>query len=92
MHTQIIDNNEGIVIRRTQDVESIIDYAADKRKAGETGSSDMKLAAEFPMVVIENYCNVNGITFNEFLSNPIHCKRMLGDPDLKYFRIWEGKA
>ena len=92
METRVIDNNEGIVIKRVQDVESIVNFAADKRKAGEVGTPDMKLAAEFPAVLVENYCITAGITFNEFLANPVHVKRMLSDPALKAFRIWEGRV
>jgi hypothetical protein len=90
--TRIIDNNEGIVIARQQDVEPMLDYARGRRIAGDTGSGDMRLAAEFPMIVVENYCNQAGITFEQFLADPAHAKRMLGDPSLSGFRVWQGRA
>jgi hypothetical protein len=56
------------------------------------GSSDMKLAASLPMVLVERYCNDNGITFHEFCQGQDHIRRMLNDPSLKAFRVWPGKV
>lgn len=59
---------------------------------GETGTSEMRHAARFPKVVVENYCARHGITLHEWMIDPVHVGRMLNDPDLAAFRIWEGKA
>lgn len=52
----------------------------------------MRYAARFPKVVVENYCARHGITLHEWMIDPVHVGRMLNDPDLAAFRIWEGKA
>ena len=57
-----------------------------------TGSDELKHIAEFPMTVIETYINKAGITFSEFMSNEVHAKRMISDPDLKGFRVWGGRV
>lgn len=93
METRFLNNNDQTyAIQRTQDVEPVIEFAKARRAAGDVGSKDMKLAAEFPAVIIENYINRAGITFAEFMRDQVHVKRMLADPDLKHFRIWEGRA
>lgn len=88
-----INDAGDIVVNRVQDVSKHLDYAHGLRNAeGFKQSADMKLAAEFPDVVVENYINRTGITYHEFLKNPEHVKRMLCDPALKGFRVWEGRV
>lgn len=87
-------NDAGdFAITRHQDVSKHLEFAKGVRNAdGMKQSSDMKLAAEFPDVVVENYLAQTGITFREFLANPEHVQRMLNDPALSGFRIWEGRV
>lgn len=85
-------HTEEFSINRVQDCQPLVEYAHAKRVAGETGTADLKLAAEFPLVVVERYMALAGIDWNEFMTNSAHAKRMLSDPDLKAFRIWEGRA
>jgi hypothetical protein len=42
--------------------------------------------------VVEAYIAQAGITMHEWATNPVHIRRMLNDPDLAGFRVWEGKA
>lgn len=51
----------------------------------------MRHAARIPYVVIEQYLATHGIDLHEFHTNPVHVKRMLNDPALAGFRIWQGK-
>jgi len=41
-------------------------------------------------VLVEKYCNDNGITFRDFLRDPAHARRMVQDPANDAFRIWKG--
>lgn len=82
----------NMVVQRTQDCTPILDLCKSQHNEGIHGSSDVKLAAKLPFVVIENYCNVNNVEFSEAMRNPIHLKRMLNDPDLSGFRIWKGRV
>ncbi len=81
-----------LVIGSRQDCAPVIETTATLRSHGATGSSDFKHAAALPMVVVENYCARHGITFHEWMANPVHVRAMLNDPDLRKFRIWEGRV
>lgn len=52
----------------------------------------MKHAASFSPAVVELYKQKWGISHHEFMSNPVHVRRMLADPDLSGFRVWEGRT
>lgn len=88
-YSAIEDGNliTGIV----QDCAPIREYAMARHNAGLHGSSDMKQAASLPFEAVEKYLIVNGITFDEFMSNPAHIRAMCNDPDLRDFRIWPGR-
>jgi hypothetical protein len=86
------DREDHYVVERVQDVESVLEATKAAHNAGEHGSHDFRHAAELPMVLVEKYCNVNQITFAEFMRNPEHVKRMCNDPTLKHFRVWPGRV
>lgn len=94
MHTSFhVDNiDDKIVVQNTQDVSPILDGCRLRQDTGAVGGSEMRHAATFPMVLIENYCNQHGITFQDWMKDKTHIKRMLNDPDLKGFRVWQGRA
>ena len=85
------DDNGNVIHEIKQDVEPILEQVAQMRSHGFTGSSEMRLAARFPDAVVRNYCNQKGITLEEFNAERVHIRNMLKDPDLKGFRVWEGK-
>ena len=92
VHGRWVDHgHEGSVVVREQYVGDIRDYCIARHNEGHHGASDMKLMASLPAVVIEHYCNVNGITFREWMKNPEHVKRMVNDPALADFRIAPGR-
>ena len=74
-----------------QDCAPIREDAIARHNAGFHGSSDVKHAARLPVEAVEKYLIVNGITFDEFMKNPMHIRAMCNDPDLRDFRIWPGK-
>jgi hypothetical protein len=86
------DNSGDITFETTQDAEPILRFAQEAHKAGEFGSGDMRHAARLPMVAIDRYCHVNGITFEEWMKDKKHVRAMLSDPDLSGFRIWKGRV
>ena len=83
---------DDLVIQRVQDVEPILERAKAMHREGLHGSSEFRLAAEIPNVVIEDYCNRNGITYQEWAQNKEHKRRLLNDPALAAFRIWPGRV
>lgn len=90
--TRVHVSDNGLTIQRVQDVEPILDGTHARRIAGMTGSSEMRHAASLPMVVVEAYCNDKGITFQEFMADQQHVKCMLNTPELRAFRVWEGRV
>lgn len=86
-----LDDNGNVVHEIKQDVEPHLQYCADLRSAGLTGSREMRLAASFPDAVVRTYCNQKGIDMVEFNRDRVHIRNMLQDPDLSKFRIWDGK-
>lgn len=56
------------------------------------GSSEMKHAGRYPPGFFEWYAQLKGIDFKEFMTNPVHVKNMLNDPELSGFRIWKGQV
>jgi len=88
--TRYIDTGEVSGILRTQDCTPIAEYAKAQHNAGMFGTTDVKHAAKLPLVIVEKYCNDIGITFSEFMQNPIHIKRVTLDPKNSDFRIWKG--
>jgi hypothetical protein len=95
MQTKIHMHGDGkgsATFETIQDCTEIAEHCKELRARGEVGSGEMKLAATFPEVMVQAYCNVKGITFREFLIDRTHIRAMLSDPTLKDFRIWSGKV
>ncbi|MEN6305446.1 MAG: hypothetical protein ABFD96_22170 [Armatimonadia bacterium] len=92
--THIGLSGDTLVVKRSQDVDPVLRAVREERAAtgGRSRSGDMMHAASLPMIVIEQYCNANGLTFQEWMNNPEHARRMLNDPALAAFRVWEGRA
>lgn len=83
---------DGNVISQTsQDCTPIAEFAKAQHNAGYHGSSEVKHAASIPLVIVEKYCNENGVSFPEFMANPAHIRRVVMNPDNAAFRIWPGK-
>ena len=90
--TLLKDEAGSLVVNRVQDVEPVLEFAKESHNAGFHGSSEMKHAAEIPLVLIEAYMNRYGLTFHEWQQSPDHIRAMLNDPALKAFRIWPGRV
>jgi hypothetical protein len=87
-----IPETDTTAIERIQDCTPILDTTTALRNEGIVGSNEMRHAASFPAVVVENYLNRTGITFEEFMQSQDHIKAMLRDPDLSGFRVWTGRV
>lgn len=84
-------SEDRFVVNRVQDVEPILERAKALHNAGIGQSGDWRHAASIPNVIVERYCEDAGITFQEFMQNVAHMKRLLESPDLSHFRIWKGR-
>jgi hypothetical protein len=74
-----------------QDCTPIADQPKAMHNEGFHGSSDMRLAARIPLVVVEHYLAKNGIVYDEFAASQEHKRRLIMDPDNAHFRIWAGR-
>lgn len=92
LQTVVAYEDGKLITGSVQDCTPILDDVKARHNAGQFGSSEMKHAARIPNVVIEQYCNVNGVAFEECMSNPVHVRRMLNDPELQGLRIWPGRV
>lgn len=90
--TRIVLQDGNVHVAREQDCEPILQQVTRLQQDGAVGSGEMRHAARFPFVLVEQYINDHGIDFAEFLRNPEHAKRMLQDPALSGFRVWQGKV
>lgn len=85
------DHMAGVHEARMDDLKQVADHCAGLRGVGATGSKELKHAARIPWIIVQKYLNDNGVTFAEFSRDMSHANRMLADPSLSHFRIWEGK-
>jgi hypothetical protein len=92
IETRIHQHDDKLTFERVQDCTPILENAKAMHKEGAHGSSEFRRAASFPAVLVERYCNMNNITFGEFLGDRNHVKAMCNDPSLSGFRIWPGKV
>jgi hypothetical protein len=92
VQTRMHEEDGKTIFERVQDCDPIADRTKSLHNEGLHGSSEMKHAASLPFVLVERYCNDNGITFHEFCNGQDHIRRMLNDPALAAFRIWPGKV
>ena len=86
----ILQNEDGsVTVVDAQDVEPILEAAKERARAGESRSKSGELwhLAEFPEVVVMQYCRSRGIGFDEFLRDPGHVRCMLDDPALRDFLV-----
>lgn len=92
VQTRITIHGDGDfqTFNRIQDCNDIADDAKARHNLGFHGSSEMKHAARIPLVIIEKYCNDNGVSFADCIADPAHARRIVQDPKNGMFRIWKG--
>lgn len=86
----IIDGDQMHTIR-TQDCTPIAERARAMQNEGIHGTSEMRLAATIPNVIIEKYMNETGASYAEVIGDPVHMRRIVNDPANAMFRVWPGR-
>ncbi len=95
MQREMIVEDGRIVDLASQSMASlhaIADHCKALQNEGLTGDRDMKVLAHIPAIIVEKWCNDHGVTFQEFMASKEVRGRMLNDPDLAYFRVWQGRV
>lgn len=81
------------IIYREQDCEPIVkEVKAIKEVSDGRGKTSLGyFVGRLPAIIVEQYCNENNVSFQDFINDDTHVKRILNNPDFKKFRVWEGK-
>lgn len=80
-------------IERVQDVEPILE--ANKRAYNDAGAFKSEIfnkKAEIPLVVLLQWLQAKGITYNEFMTDDKLLRRFLNDPDNRFCLTRPGKV
>jgi len=85
------DGAGSMTFETAQDCTAIAELCKTQQLQGKTGTSEMKLAGRIPDVFVAKYMNDHNITFREFITNREHVRRVLNDPAMAHFRVWQGK-
>lgn len=85
--TRFLVADDKIAIERVQDCTAIMESAKRLQAEGMHGSGELRHVGRVPVIIVERYCNDNGITFAEFMRDQKHHARLLNDPDLAFFRV-----
>jgi hypothetical protein len=91
IQTTYTQEDDRIIVTRSQNVGAIVDRAKALSNEGFHGRPDARVVASIPPVVIEHFLNVQGKTMRDWLNDPGLRKKFLNDPDYADLRIWKGK-
>ncbi|WP_250439876.1 hypothetical protein [Caballeronia sp. AZ1_KS37] len=86
-------DKDETVFKKTEDFSGLLDTTAELRNTENTKAKtgDTKLVAMLPGIVIEHYCTVKGITWQEFWRDQKWIKALLNDPEFAYFKTTSGR-
>ncbi len=90
MRRELVETEGGLtdlLYVNMRDLHAVADHCKAMHNEGNIGTKEMPKLAEFPAAIVEKYINDAGITFAEWMRNPVHVRRMLRDPALSHFRI-----
>lgn len=59
--TKIKEEDDKVVIARSQDVQSILDYNKEKQIAGTVAGGEMRHVGQIPFVVVEQWLSESGL-------------------------------
>lgn len=92
------DGRKKITIETTADVEPLLEKnKAAYKNAGDNWKGDLHKVADIPAVMIQEFCKKNQIPFSEFVQSKTDrakrgWKRLLNDPEFRYFRTRPGRV
>jgi len=83
--------DDTITQQRVQDIEPILDNVKQLREFGGRGETgEFYHAAQVPVVVVENWLNLRGLSMSQFKGSVV--TEFLNDTDNKPFRVWQGRV
>lgn len=86
------DDELGVIVEHTEWFPGLLDAVKYLHNTRQFGHKDMPVLAHVPGVVIEDWCQKQRVSFDEFTRSDELRKRFLNDPDNSLFRVWKGRA
>ena len=81
-----------VIIQRTQDVTQHVKEAqALREKHGGREDPDAYHVARVPLVVLEAFLKRRGVSLADFTKDPTLVKELVNSPEMKIFRVWQGR-
>lgn len=86
------EKKHDLLIERSQDVYPLLELNKYRFNNSEKCfKRDLNKVASIPILVIENFCSRNNISYSEFLKDPELSKILINDPSLRFFRTKPGR-
>lgn len=71
---------------------AIVDAVKAQANAGAGRyNSDLVYYGEVTPMMLQMYCDKNGVTWDEAMQNPVHFRNILNDPENSYMRVYKGR-
>lgn len=81
-----------IVHETTVEAEKAVrDACVENHNAGNFGDKEMRYLGEVTPMMLQRYCDKNGVRWDEAMQNPVHFRRILNDPENSDMRVWKGR-
>lgn len=76
LQTRYFDEDGKIIIQRSQDIETILEFNKQRNIEGHNRKSDMRLAGSIPFVVVEQWVKESGLKigsreFSEYIKKKL---------------------
>jgi hypothetical protein len=80
LQTRIKQEDDKVVVSRSQDVQAILDYNKEKQIAGTKAHSEMRHVGQIPFVVVEMWLRESGLKLgSQEFAQYVKKKLMSGD-------------
>ena len=94
--TEADESADRIILHRMQDCEPILELNKERQAAYDHFQKDSvlgKLAATVPNLVVEQWCQLKGVSYAMMMSREGDAlwKRFLNDAENSGFRVWPGR-
>lgn len=85
-------DDNGVIVNHTEWFPGLLDAVAWMRNTGQYGHRDLPVLAHVPAVVIEDWCQQQRVSFDDFTRDQKLKAQFLNDPANSLFRVKGGRA
>ena len=87
------DLHDRLTVHEVVDVEPVIEHVKAMREAtdGRGNGALGYYVGTIPVIIIRQYLKEIGVTYAEFLRDPVHIENIMNNPDYSKFRVWQGR-